>query len=238
MKIHNPACITVAIAVSLFASELTAETIPAGVQFREFTIPNEPYEPSRIAGRLREIDQGCPTRSLSPQMPEYAYIGSLGSRLPLQEDVVLQLMAMADIMDSQMEHMPGMSRDKLSAWGSPAANVLITAGSGVQPVIEAHLDEWKGKPQFQVLVSVLREIQTQSAVQERASNRPKKRPPPGHAGEPPPPQVSESQEPQRQPSQPPTRPKEGGGIHKVWLGSGMILIAAFAWLYRRLATRR
>lgn len=132
------------------------KVMPAGTQYKDLTMENEPYRPEQIPGRLREIDQRCVHRLLTNGEADYKYLGSLGSRGPLSDETLLQLMRMVDIKDKDQIILPG----KLArAWASPAANVLIADGEHAKPAILKQLPNFEGKPQHVVLVQVLEEIE-------------------------------------------------------------------------------
>ncbi|MGV3659699.1 MAG: hypothetical protein ACO1TE_05935 [Prosthecobacter sp.] len=142
--------------------------VPAGTQYKDLTIENEPYDPEHIPARLREIDQKCVHRLLTNDERDYKYLGSLGSRGPLSDETLLQLMRMVDIKDKDQIVLPG----KLArAWASPAANVLIADGERAKPAILKQLPNFVGKPQHVVLVQVLEEIEQEKRDREAAERK-------------------------------------------------------------------
>ncbi len=145
--------------------------VPAGTQYKDLTIENEPYDSEHIPARLREIDQKCVHRLLTHDEPDYKYLGSLGSRGPLSDETLLQLMRMVDIKDKDQIILPGrLAR----AWASPAANVLIADGERAKPAILKQLPNFTGKPQHIVLEQVLEEIEQEKRDREAAERKKEK----------------------------------------------------------------
>lgn len=159
----------VVVSWSLTSNAAEEKIVPAGTQYKDLTIENEPYDPEKIPARLRQIDEKCVHRLLTSDDPDYKYLGSLGSRSPLSDETLLQLMRMVDIKDKEQLTLPGrLSR----AWASPAANVLIADGDHAKAAILKQLPNFDGKPQYVVLVQVLEEIEQEK--RDRAAEEKRK----------------------------------------------------------------
>ena len=164
------------------------ELLPAGLQYRDKRIGGVSYASEAIVERLKKINAECTSRRLSPATEAYQFLGSLSGQVPLDADVIQQLIQMVDILDDAKvmtqsaagTPVPTLKSYRTDAGDSLAATVLIESEATSEGLMKEALAKMTNEPQHQILEQTLKEIHSRQAIrkfwkkrmeQKRAKNR-------------------------------------------------------------------
>lgn len=150
------------------------EILPAGLQYRDKRLAGVNYASEAVVERLKKINAECTSRRLSPATEAYQFLGSLSGQVPLDADVIEQLIQMVDILDDVKvmtqnatgTQVPALKPYRTDAGDSLAATVLIESEVTSEGLMREALAKMTNEPQHQLLEQTLKEIHSRQAVRE------------------------------------------------------------------------